>query len=128
MIKRSLKEITKDPLTPKTQLVMVVGFSAIAWFLELAWLRDGALVVGALFLVFPIFGNAMVWAWYRLAFLMSLVVNPVVLGAVYWIFITPIALLFRLFGNDPLQKKRAGNTTYSTREKTYTAKDLKYPW
>jgi hypothetical protein len=128
MIKKSLQDISKDPLTPKTQLVMVVGFLAIAWFLELAWLRDGALALGLLFLLLPPLGNAIVWAWYRLAFLMSLVVNPVVLGAVYWVFITPIALLFRLVGNDPLQKKRAGDTTYSTREKTYSPRDLKYPW
>jgi hypothetical protein len=128
MIKKSLKDISKDPLTPKTQLVMVVGFLAIAWFLELAWLRDGALALGFLFLLIPPLGNAIVWAWYRLAFVMSLVVNPVVLGAVYWVFITPIAILFRLVGNDPLQKKRAGDTTYSTREKTYTSRDLKYPW
>ena len=115
-------------MTPKTQLVMVVGFWGIAWFLELQWLEYSAIGLGGLFIVLPSVGNRIVWLWYRLAFVLSLVVNPVVLGAVYWLFISPIALLFRLFGNDPLQKKAPSQSNYQIRNKTYEAKDLKFPW
>jgi hypothetical protein len=115
-------------MTPKTQLVMVVGFWGIAWFLELQWLEYAAIGLGGLFIALPSVGNRIVWLWYRLAYVLSLVVNPVVLGAVYWLFISPIALLFRLFGNDPLQKKAPSQSNYQIRNKTYEAKDLKFPW
>ena len=128
LIQKTLKELQNDPMTPKTQLVMVVGFWVIAWFLELQWLEYGAIGLGGLFIVFPSLGIRVVWLWYRLAFVLSLIVNPVVLGTVYWLFISPIAFLFRLFGNDPLQKKPPLQTNYQIRNKTYEAKDLKSPW
>jgi len=37
-------------------------------------------------------------------------------------------LLYRLFGNDPLQKKAPSQSNYQIRNKTYEAKDLKFPW
>ena len=128
MIQKSLNELQNDPITPKTQLVMVVGFWVIAWFLENQWLEYGAIGLGGLFIALPSVGNRIVWLWYRLAYVLSLVVNPVVLGAVFWLFISPIALLFRLFGNDPLQKKAPSQSNYQIRNKTYEAKDLKFPW
>ena len=102
-------------MTPKTQLVMVVGFWVIAWFLELQWLEYVAIGLGGLFIVLPSLGIRVVWLWYRLAFVLSLIVSP-------------IAFLFRLFGNDPLQKKPPLQTNYQIRNKTYEAKDLKFPW
>ena len=128
MIQKSLNELQNDPMTPKTQLVMVVGFWVIAWFLENQWLEYGAIGLGGLFIALPSVGNRIVWLWYRLAYVLSLVVNPVVLGAVFWLFISPIALLYRLFGNDPLQKKAPSQSNYQIRNKTYEAKDLKFPW
>ena len=128
MIQKSLNELQNDPMTPKTQLVMVVGFWVIAWFLENQWLEYGAIGLGGLFIALPSVGNRIVWLWYRLAYVLSLVVNPVVLGAIFWLFISPIALLFRLSGNDPLQKKAPSQSNYQIRNKTYEAKDLKFPW
>jgi len=128
VIQKSLNELQNDPMTPKTQLVMVVGFWVIAWFLENQWLEYGAIGLGGLFIALPSVGNRIVWLWYRLAYVLSLVVNPVVLGAVFWLFISPIALLYRLFGNDPLQKKAPSQSNYQIRNKTYEAKDLKFPW
>ena len=46
LIQKTLKELQDDPMTPKTQLVMVVGFWVIAWFLELQWLEYGAIGLG----------------------------------------------------------------------------------
>jgi len=42
-------------------------------------------------------------AWLFLGFLIGLVVNPIVLGILFYGVITPLALLMRLFGRDPLR-------------------------
>ena len=44
-------------------------------------------------------------AWLFLGFAIGLVVNPVVLGVLFYAVITPWGLLMRLFGGDPLRLK-----------------------
>jgi hypothetical protein len=44
--------------------------------------------------------------WFRLGLLLHAVVSPIVLGAIYFLIITPMALLFRLTGRDVLERAR----------------------
>ena len=60
--------------------------------------------------------------------LLSKVMNPLILGLLYFLFITPIALLFRLFGNDPLRLKDNKGSLYEVRDHTFKKKDLVNPW
>ncbi len=41
--------------------------------------------------------------WMRLGLLLGKVVNPVILAALFFLVFTPVALLLRLFGRDPLR-------------------------
>lgn len=126
--KRDLNFVKQDPETPKTQLVIVVGLLVLSAIFRAQILVYIALGIGLLVLIIPLFGYGLVWGWYRLALLMSRIVNPLVLGLLFYLFITPIALLFRLFGNDPMRLKDNKGSMYDLREHTYTAKDLKNPW
>ncbi|MEP3274907.1 MAG: SxtJ family membrane protein [Stappiaceae bacterium] len=40
--------------------------------------------------------------WMKLGLLMAKIINPLVLGLVYLVVITPIGLLLQLFGKDPM--------------------------
>jgi hypothetical protein len=51
-------------------------------------------------------------AWFKLGELMGKVVSPLVLGAIFFMLITPIGLLGRLFGRDELRLKRGVVSTY----------------
>lgn len=44
--------------------------------------------------------------WFRLGLLLHAVVSPIVLGAIYFLVITPIALAMRLAGRDALERRR----------------------
>ena len=44
-------------------------------------------------------------AWYKISILLSKVVNPVVLGIIFFVLITPVALITRFAGRDELQLK-----------------------
>jgi len=46
-------------------------------------------------------------AWLFLGFLLGRVVNPIVLGLLFVFLITPLALVMRLTGRDPLRLRRA---------------------
>lgn len=126
--KRDFKYVKHDPETPRTQLVIVVGLLVVAAVFDTATPAYIALAVGLVSLVIPVVGIAIVWGWYKLAELMSRIVNPVVLGLMYFVFITPIAFLFRMFGNDPLSLDKPKGSLYDYHEKTYQPADLENPW
>ena len=63
-------------------------------------------------------------AWMGLAHLISKVTTPIFMGAVFFIAITPISLLMRLFGKVPLRTKPGASTYWHVREPGATAGDL----
>ncbi|MCX7113269.1 MAG: SxtJ family membrane protein [Proteobacteria bacterium] len=42
------------------------------------------------------------WVWTRFGLVLHKIVSPVVLGVLFFLVFTPIGLIIRLFGNDPL--------------------------
>jgi hypothetical protein len=44
-------------------------------------------------------------AWMKLAEILHRVVSPIVLGGMYFVVITPFAVVMRLFGRDALQRR-----------------------
>ena len=43
--------------------------------------------------------------WMRFALLLSRITTPVILGILYFLLFTPMALVMRLMGKDPMQRK-----------------------
>lgn len=124
---RTLEFIKDDPSTPKTQLVIVTGLLVIAVIFDTEIPVYLALIAGLLSFIPPV-GDRMVWGWYKLAEGLGWFNSRVLLSLVYYLIVTPIALLFRLFGNDPLHLKDKNVSMYNFREHTYTKKDLENPW
>lgn len=125
---RTYKEIKEDPATPRVQLVIVTGFLVIAAIFDWedpAWL---ALFIGVISLVIPPAGVGIVWFWFRLSLVLGWINTRILLSIVYFLFVSPIAILFRLFGNDPMALKGEGKSIYVWREHTYRPEDLENPW
>jgi hypothetical protein len=51
-------------------------------------------------------------AWFNLAILMGHIFNPIVLGAIYFLVLTPIAVITKFFGRDELLLKKSDQKTY----------------
>lgn len=51
-------------------------------------------------------------AWFRLGGLMAAIVNPIVLGLIFFGLLTPVALVGRLFGRDELGLRRQARDSY----------------
>lgn len=126
--KRDHNYIKTDPETPKTQLVIVTGLLVIAAIFQDETFAYLSLIIGVLSIAIKPIGDRIVWAWYKLAELLSKVMNPLILGVLYFLFITPIALLFRLFGNDPLRLKDNKGSLFEIRDHTFKKEDLVNPW
>lgn len=106
------------------------GFTiAAVLFVYSAWsyVRDDRLLNGLLLaaaiiaLVAALIPHALHWpnlAWQRLGHLLERVVSPIILTAVFILVMTPIALIMRLAGRDPLRRRfdRTTNSYWIARE------------
>jgi len=126
--KRDFKYIKTDPETPKTQLVIVIGLLVIAAIFDNEYIAYASLIIGLISLIIPVAGFGIVWGWYKIAEILSRIVNPIVLGLLYFLFITSIALLFSLLGYYPLSLNNNLGSIFDFHEKTFKKKDLEHPW
>lgn len=76
-----------------------------------SWLIAGV-AVGLVAVVAPNLLTPFNKAWMKLGDLMGKVVSPLVLGIIFFMLITPIALITRIFGRDELRLKKTNFNSY----------------
>ena len=105
-------------------IVFAVVFAligAVPWLFG-GILRPWALAIGALFLVVALVVPSLLGPlnrqWLRFGLLLHKIVSPLVLGVMFYLVITPMGLLMRMFGKDPLRLKldSASDTYWIARE------------
>lgn len=93
-------------------LVFAVVFAVLGtWpLLRGEALRPWAVLIASGFLVValarPAWLHRLNLLWFRLGLLLHRIVNPLVMGILYFAVMTPTALLMRLLGKDPLRLRR----------------------
>ena len=63
-------------------------------------------------------------AWMRLAHVLSRVTTPIILGAFYFLILTPIGLTRRAFGRRGLPRSRPGESMWTERAEGFRRGDL----
>lgn len=116
----------------KSLLVIVTGFLVLFFlFREKSfgkYFLYVSLVVGLLGIFIPIAGDWIVKGWYKLAEVLGWINTRIILSAVFFLMLTPLAWLHRLFAKNPLSLKRVDSSLYEERNHKYTAQDLENPW
>lgn len=112
----------KPPSDRSTGIVFAVVALIVGLFnySNPTWLSVCAAISGALALVSflrPSLLRPLNIVWFKFGLLLHKIVNPIVMGILFFVVVTPFGLLARL-GHDPLKSKRSGD------EKSYwTARD-----
>ncbi len=136
---RSQQKATKESLKELRQFAVSTGiFVAIifGWFIP--WLSEDAihtrvLVFSALWMTWGVllpktlsfFYNG----WMRFGLMMSKLTTPLILTIIYCLLITPLGLIMRVFGHDPLNRKRDSLAdTYKQQSVVSTKNDLEKPF
>lgn len=110
-------------------LAIVVGFLVLYWIFEKNWLMYISLVVGVLGLFSNTIAALITKGWMKIAEVMGRINATILLSIIFFVFLTPIALLMKLIqGVDHLKLKSQDNTVYEERNHKYEAKDLKNIW
>lgn len=120
----------------REQIIETVGVIALAALAAgLVWKSRPLLFAALLLLATGLFVKpAARWiavAWMKFAAVLAAFNTRILLGAIFFGFLTPLALLARVFRSDFLHLRRKageGRTYWQTREQTYTAGDLEKPW
>jgi hypothetical protein len=64
--------------------------------------------------------------WMGLAWLLGQLVTPLIMGALYYLVLTPIGMVLRLTGHDRLRLKKPVSTSYWTDFKSSTSYDRQF--
>jgi predicted membrane metal-binding protein len=116
----------KIVIKKKDNVIFGITFSAVFLIIALWPLLDGlnlrtwSLITSAAFvmisLTFPnVFTYLNLW-WIKLGYFLGKIISPIVMGIVFFIIVTPIGLLLRLFGKDILRLKRNKNSYWINRD------------
>ena len=87
--------------------VVVIFGLFFPWMLELDWPVWPWIIAAPLWLLALIHASWLRWiyrGWMRFGLLASRVMTPLILGIVYFAMISPMAIVRRLMGKDPMQR------------------------
>jgi hypothetical protein len=113
------------------ETILVVSTALLLFFLifKAPWLLYTAFGLSLLALISRSFAYWFTRGWLGFSEVLGFVMSRLILTLLWFLILTPIALLYRLFHKDPLQLKRNRKATYYTeRGHTYTARDLQNTW
>lgn len=120
----------------KSILVIVTGFLVIAWVLFVKEYTKASIIlakvavgIGLISVFIPIAAKGIEWVWLKLAHILGWINSKILLGAIFFFFLLPIAIISRLFTKDPLKLKgRELKSLFTDRNHQYTKEDLENIW
>jgi hypothetical protein len=110
-----------------TMLVFTIVLIILFLVYRNVYFLYGGLAAGGIGIFIPSLSRLIHKLWMKLAELIGFVMNKVILGIVFFFFLTPIAFLSRLFRKNTF-KSREAQTYFSERNFTYTKKSLEQLW
>jgi hypothetical protein len=104
-------KIKSEPI--KTVLTIATALAIVYYFFHYQWALVASIVLGLIGMFSTYLTQKIDWAWMKLTFLLSLVVPNILLSAVFFLFLFPIATLAKIFGKkDPLLLQNGVKSTF----------------
>lgn len=115
--------------TTKTLLTICMGFLVVYLIGKWKWALTVSLCVGLIGIFSTFLSQKIEWLWMQLTKLLSMIVPNIILAAVFYLVLFPVAILSRIFGKkDILQIKKGKQTYYITINKKFGKDDFIYTW
>jgi hypothetical protein len=115
--------------TSKTLLTISMGFLVVYLIGQWNWALITALSVGLVGMFSTYLSHKVEWLWMQLTKILSYIVPNILLSAVFYVFLFPIAVLSRIFGKkDAFMLKGGASSTYIIRNKNFGKDDFIHPW
>ena len=121
-----MSKIKSNP--DKTILVIITGLLLFYFFNNNEFLLITILVLCCIGVLSKYLSKKIEFLWFKLAYILSLIIPNIILSFIFYFFLFPIALLSRISSNDPLFLKNKIDTIYKTVNKNFDKKDFKNTW
>ena len=103
----------------------------LPWLFNLNWPRWPWILAGVLVavgLVAPLALKPVYKSWMRFGLLLSRITTPIIMGLVFYLIITPIGLIRRMFATDSIARKFNDEDSYRIRSKKAPPKNMERPF
>ena len=113
----------------KTILIIVVGMLVIYIITKYQWALYVGLIIGLVSGFSEFMANKINFIWLKIGVILSYIVPNIILTIIYYVFLTPIALLSRIFGEkNPLNLKNTKDSLFKVRNTRFESESFEYPW
>ena len=113
----------------KTVLTIVTGALFIYILAKVDWVLYFAISVGVFGLLFADLSNKINFLWMKLTWVLSKIMPAVLLSFIFFLILTPIALLSRILGTkNPLLLKNKERTLFKNCNKSFDKASFEKPW
>ena len=114
---------------PKTLLTICVGFLALHLIFKWNWAIWLSFFVGLIGVFSDSLSKKFESWWMKLAGLLGLLIPNLLLSIIFFLVLTPLAFLSRIFGKlDPLLLKNRLDSTFAERKKDFEKSDFEKTW
>jgi hypothetical protein len=88
----------------------------------------GLICLNILALLIKPFSNLIATVWIKMTDILGYVSSTILLSLIYYFFLTPIAILYRIFkGNNMKTQRNSNNSMFVERTHVFSAKDFELP-
>lgn len=124
-----MKHHSKHHSPIKTILTIVLGVLFLAMYFKQSSLFLLAFIIGVLGLFSPSLAIKIDWFWMKLTWVLSKVMPNILLTIFFYLFLTPIALLSRIFGEkNAMTIKNIKESMFKEVNKTFPVSSFEKPW
>ena len=127
----SKEKVLETILVIVTGLLFVFAFASHeANFLEnkINFIYLSALLIALLSVISFWFAKAISYLWYKLADAMGFIMSKVILSLIFYLFLLPLSIFYRIFNRDLLTLKKRKESYYKSINRLYISKDFENPW
>jgi len=124
------KKITGDQ-AKDTGMAMTLIFILIGYFYHKQYFIGWAILLLVLTMTWPNLYKPAGRLWFGLSYVLGTVMSKILLSILFFTIVTPIGLIRRLTGSDPLQLKKWKKdraSVFRVRNHTFSSADLKNPY
>ena len=113
----------------KSTLTIVIGFILLSNYFHSKPLLILAIAIGIIAIFSEKANEKIIWNWNKLSEILGLIMPNVLLTLVFYLFLTPLALLNRINRKkNALQLKNSTISVYTTKRKEFSPESLEKIW
>lgn len=107
-------------------LVIVTGLIGVRLLFNIEILISVAFGIAVISILSSYITEKIVWTWEKIALILGAINSKILLTAIFYVFLVPVALISRLFKkqDELILKKKPEGSYYKERNHQYSAEDL----